>query len=102
LIDYDFKITYQSRKIHDKADALTRRPENKSSDENDARNKHMHQTLLFVERLNNKVKEDLVNDLKEKVDDLQLFERAMKLNQENVFCIAIKKIMKTKKHSYEQ
>jgi hypothetical protein len=102
LIDYDFKITYQSRKIHDKADVLTRRSENKSSDENDARNKHMHQTLLRVERLNDKVKEDLVNDLKEKVDDLQLFERAIKLNQENVFCIAIKKIMKIKKHSYEQ
>jgi hypothetical protein len=40
----------------------------------------MHQTLLFVERLNDKIKEDLVNDLKEKFDDLQLFERAMKLN----------------------
>jgi hypothetical protein len=101
LIDYDCKITYQSRKIHDKADVLMRRSENKSLNENDARNKHMHQTLLFVERLNDKVKEDLINDLKKKIDDLQLFERAMKLNQENVFYIAIKKIMKVKKHSYE-
>jgi hypothetical protein len=84
LIDYDFKITYQSRKIHDKTDALTKRPKNISSDENDARNKHMHQTLLSADRLNDKLKKNLINDLKENETSLQLFERVMKLNKSDV------------------
>jgi hypothetical protein len=63
---------------------------------------NMYQTLLLVSRLDDKMQEDLVNDLKEKVNDLHLFERVMKLNQKNIFCNEMKKIIKIKKHSYEQ
>jgi hypothetical protein len=62
----------------------------------------MYQTLLLVSRLDEKVKKNLVNDLKEKVSDLHLFERVMKLNQKNIFYIEMKKVMKVKQHSYEQ
>jgi hypothetical protein len=62
----------------------------------------MYQILLFVSRLNDKVQEDLVNDLEEKVNDLHLFERVIKLNQKNIFCIEMKKIIEIKKHSYKQ
>jgi transposase InsO family protein len=100
LADYDFKITYQPGKIHDKADALTRRPGDKPSDENDARNKHMHQTLLPANRLDDKLNGSLINDLEEV--EPQLFERAMKLNQEDAFCINMKKAIKDKRHSHKQ
>jgi hypothetical protein len=62
----------------------------------------MYQILLLASRLDEKMKKDLVNDLKEKVNDLHLFERVMKLNQKNIFCIKMKKVMKVKQHFYEQ
>jgi hypothetical protein len=62
----------------------------------------MYQILLLVSCLDEKVKEDLVNNLKKKVNDLHLFKRVMKLNQKNIFCTEMKKIMKIKQHSYEQ
>jgi hypothetical protein len=100
--DFDFEIIYQAEKIHDKADVLTRRSNDRSENETDERNKHMYQILFFVNRLDDKVQEDLINDLEEKDNDLHLFERVMKLNQKNIFCIEMKKIIKAKKHSYEQ
>jgi hypothetical protein len=102
LIDYDFKIIYQSRKIHDKADVLTRRPENKFSNENDARNKHMHQTLLSADKLNDKLKKNLINNLEEDETSLQLFKRVMKLNKSDVICIELRKVINKKKHNYKQ
>jgi hypothetical protein len=71
LIDYDFKITYQLRKIHDKVNALTRRSEDKSSNENDARNRHMYQILLSISKLNDKIKKNMINDLKIKAKDVE-------------------------------
>jgi hypothetical protein len=104
LIDYDFKITYRSKKIHDKVDALTRRSEDKSSSENDARNRHMYQTLLSINRLNDKIKESMINDLKINAKDIesQLFERFMKLNQKNSFYIEMKRVIEDKRHSHKQ
>jgi hypothetical protein len=102
LADFDFEITYQAEKIHDKADALTRRSGDRSENEIDERNKHMYQILLSINRLDDKVKKDLVNNLKKKVNNLQLFERVIKLNQKDIFCIEMKKIIKTRKHSYCQ
>jgi transposase InsO family protein len=99
LADFDFEITYQAGKIHDKADALTRRPGDRPKDETDERNKHMHQILLPASRLDDKLKESLINDLEE---ETQLFERAMKLNQEDAFCIEMKKAIEDKRHSYKQ
>ncbi len=42
LVEFDFKIAYQSEKNNDKANSLIRRFENRSIDESDVRNKHMH------------------------------------------------------------
>jgi FlaA1/EpsC-like NDP-sugar epimerase len=60
----------------------------------------MHQTLLSANRLNDKLNESLINDLEEV--ESQLFERVMKLNQKNVFCIDMKKVIKDKRHSHKQ
>jgi hypothetical protein len=57
---------------------FTKRSEDKLLDENDARDKHTHQKLLFINKLNDKLKENLIIDLK-KVKS-QLFKRVMKLN----------------------
>jgi hypothetical protein len=42
LVEFDFKIAYQSEKKNDKADSLTRHSENQFVNELDDRNKHMH------------------------------------------------------------
>jgi hypothetical protein len=62
----------------------------------------MYQILLSISCLGDKVKKDLINNLKKKVNDLQLFERVMKLNQKDIFYIEMKKIIEVRKHSYEQ
>jgi hypothetical protein len=48
------------------------------------------------------MKEDLVNDLEKEKVDSQLFERVMKINQKDVFCIEMKKIINDKRHFYEK
>jgi hypothetical protein len=42
LAKFDFKIAYQSEKKNDKADALTRRFDDKSIDESNDKQRHMH------------------------------------------------------------
>jgi hypothetical protein len=42
LTEFDFKIAYQSKKKNDKADSLIKRSKDRSIDESDDRNKHMH------------------------------------------------------------
>ncbi len=44
LIEFDFKIAYQSKKKNDKADSLIKRFEDRSNenDDSDDGNKHMH------------------------------------------------------------
>ncbi len=51
LIEFDFKIAYQSEKKNDKANSLTKRFEDRSVDKSDDRNKHMHQTVLSAEKI---------------------------------------------------
>jgi hypothetical protein len=51
LVEFDFKIAYQSKKKNDKADSLTRRFDDRSIDESDDQNKHMHQTVLTSEKV---------------------------------------------------
>jgi hypothetical protein len=60
LVDFDFEIIYQVKKIHDKADILTRWSNDKLKNETDERNKHIYQILLFISRLDDKVQEDQV------------------------------------------
>lgn len=88
LAEFDFKIAYQPGKIHDKADALTRRPGDKPSSEEDIRNKHMNQTLLPSSKLEDGIN-DIINDL-EPEDDLQLFDKVKLANQKDEYCEKIK------------
>ncbi len=50
LTKFDFKIAYQFEKKNDKADALTRRFDNRSIDELNDKQRHMHQILLFSKK----------------------------------------------------
>ena len=51
LSELNFVITYRPGKKNEKADALTRRPNDKSHDDDDERQQHQLQTLLPPERL---------------------------------------------------
>jgi hypothetical protein len=64
LANFDFEITYQAEKIHEKANVLTRRSNDRLENETDERNKYMYQTLFSANRLNDKLKKNLMNDLK--------------------------------------
>jgi hypothetical protein len=55
LIEFDFKITYQSEKRNDKANSLIKRFENRSIDESNDRNKHMHQIVLSAEKIDSRI-----------------------------------------------
>jgi hypothetical protein len=64
LVEFDFKIAYQSEKKNDKTDSLIKRLENWSKNESNDRNKHMHQTILSAKKMNSKIVQKL-NDTKE-------------------------------------
>ena len=51
LSEFNFVITYRPGKKNEKADALTRRPNDKPHDDDDERQQHQLQTLLPPERL---------------------------------------------------
>jgi hypothetical protein len=88
LTEFDFKITYQSEKKNDKADSLTKRFEDRSIDESDDRNKHMHQTILSIEKVNSRIVQEL-NDTKEH-SELFLFDRVKTVNQKDSKCAEIR------------
>ncbi len=57
LAEFDFKIAYQSEKKNDQADVLTRHSKDRlivNNNEND-RNKHMHQTILSSEKVDSQI-----------------------------------------------
>jgi hypothetical protein len=62
----------------------------------------MHQTLLSANKLNDKLKKNLINDLEEDETSLQLFEQVMKLNKSDVICIELRKAINEKRHNYKQ
>jgi hypothetical protein len=83
LAEFDFKIAYQSKKRNDKADSLTKRSKDRSIDESNDRNKHMHQTILSTEKIDSRIVQEL-NDMKENsMIDLSLFDRVKTVNQKN-------------------
>ncbi len=78
LTEFDFKIAYQSKKKNDKADSLIKRSKDRSIDESDDRNKHMHQTILSAEKIDSRIVQKL-NDTKENSTiNLFLFDRVKK------------------------
>jgi hypothetical protein len=102
LVEFDFKITYQSEKKNDKADSLIRRLEDRSIDESNDRNKHMHQTILSTEKIDSRIVQEL-NDTKENSTiDLFLFDRVKTINQKNTTCIAIRDAIRVKKKFFDE
>jgi 6-pyruvoyl-tetrahydropterin synthase len=102
LIEFDFKIVYQSEKKNDKTDSLIRRFKNRSKNESNDRNKHMHQTILSAKKMNSKIVQKL-NDTKENLNaELSLFDRIKLINQKNLTCVAIRKTIQNRKKFFDE
>ncbi len=101
LAEFDFKIAYQSEKKNDKTNSLIRRLGNRSVDESDDRNKHMHQIVLSSNKMNSQIMQEL-NDTKETISELSLFDRVKTANQKNSTCIAIRDAIRNKKKSFDE
>ncbi len=100
LAEFDFKIAYQSEKKNDKADSLIKRSENRSLDESNDRNKHMHQTILSFEKLDSQIVQEL-NDTKKNLE-LFLFDRVKSVNQKDSTCTEIRRALLKNKKSYDE
>jgi hypothetical protein len=102
LTEFDFKIAYQSEKKNDKADSLIKRLEDRSIDESDDRNKHIHQTILSSEKIDSRIMQEL-NDTKEKTNlKLSLFDKVKLVNQKNRTCVEIRKALRENKKSFDE
>ncbi len=103
LAEFDFKIAYQSKKKNDKADALTRRLDDRSDGDDDSndRNKHMHQTILSAEKIDSRIVQEL-NDTEEKDSKLSLFDRVKSVNQKNATCTIIRDAIRNRKKFFDE
>jgi hypothetical protein len=101
LAEFDFKITYQSKKKSDKTDSLTKRLDDRSINESDNRNKHIHQTVLTSEKVDSQILQEL-NDIEEENFELSLFDRIKTANQEDVTCVTIKNAIRNQKKSFNE
>jgi hypothetical protein len=100
LAEFDFKKAYQSEKKNDKANSLIKRFENRSIDESDDRNKHIHQIVLSQNKIDSRVVQEL-NDTEENTK-LFLFDRVKIINQEDRTCTEIRKVLQENKKSYDE
>jgi hypothetical protein len=100
LAEFDFKIVYQSEKKNDKANSLIKRFENRSIAESNDRNKHMHHIVLFLNKINSRVVQEL-NDTEEDTK-LFLFDRVKIASQEDRTCTDIRKVLQENKKSYDE
>jgi hypothetical protein len=101
LIEFDFKIIYQSEKKNDKTNSLIKRFENWLIDESNNRNKHMHQIVLSSEKVDQRILQKL-NDIEEENLELSLFDKVKLANQKNSTCIAIRDAIRNKKKSFDE
>ncbi len=102
LVEFDFKIAYQSKKKNDKADSLTRRFEDRSIDESNDRNKHMHQIILFSDKMNSRIVRELNDTEQDSISELSLFDRVKTANQKNITCVAIRDAIRQRKKSFDE
>jgi hypothetical protein len=102
LAEFDFKIAYQSEKKNDKADSLTRRFEDRSIDETDDRNKHMHQTVLSTEKVDSRIVQKLNDTEKNLNSKLSLFDKVKSANQKNEICTTIRNAIRNRKKSFDE
>jgi hypothetical protein len=100
LVEFDFKIAYQSEKKNDKADSLIKRFEDRSIDEFDDRNKHIHQTILSAVKVDSRIVQKL-NDT-EKNSKLFLFDWVKSANQKDFTCITIRDAIRDRKKSFDE
>ncbi len=102
LAEFDFKIAYQSKKKNDKANSLTRRFEDKSVDETNDRNKHMHQTVLSTEKVDSRIVQKLNDTEKNLNSKLSPFDRVKSANQKNEICTTIRNAIRNRKKSFDE
>ena len=69
LSEFNFVISYQSGKKNDKADALTRKPNERPVDDNDERREHRVRVLLPSDRIELQPIETISNDDENSDDD---------------------------------
>jgi hypothetical protein len=100
LTEFDFKIIYQLKKKNDKANSLTKRLEDKSIDESNDRNQHMHQIVLSLNKINSRLVQELHDT--EKDTRLFLFDRVKTVNQKDRTCIEIRKVLQENKKSHNE
>jgi hypothetical protein len=101
LIEFDFKIAYQSEEKNDTADSLIKRLEDRFIDESNDRNKHMHQIVLSANKIDSQIMQEL-NDTKETSSELSLFDRVKSANQIDSTCIAIRDAIRNKKKIFDE
>jgi hypothetical protein len=101
LAKFDFKIVYQSDKKNDKANSLTRWSSDRSSDKNESnsRNKYIYQIVLFSEKVNARIFQE-INDIES--EKLKLFDRIKNVNQTNANWTKIKDALKRNKKYYNE
>ncbi len=100
LVEFDFKIAYQSEKKNDKANSLIKRFEDQFIDESNDRNKHMHQTILSIEKVNSRIVQEL-NDTEEH-SELFLFDRVKTVNQKDSKCAKNRAAIQNKKKFFDE
>jgi hypothetical protein len=101
LTEFDFKIAYQSEKKNDKTNSLIKRLEDRSKNESNDRNKHMHQIVLSSNKMNSQIMQEL-NDTKETSSELSLFDRVKTTNQKDTTCIAIRNAIQNRKKFFDE
>jgi hypothetical protein len=79
-----------------------RRFEDRSVDESNDRNKHMHQTILSIEKLDARVIQELNDTKKNSNSKLSLFDRVKTANQRDSTCSEIRKVLLKNKKSYDE
>ncbi len=86
---------------------MIKRFENRSINESNDRNKHMHQTVLSIKKINLHILQKL-NDTKKNFtkeisnSKLSLFDRVKTVNQKNRKCTEIRKVLQENKKSYDE
>lgn len=96
LSEFNFQIVYRPGKQNDKADALTRRPDDRPTTDNDDRELRQHQIILTPNRLHPELSNTLsANCLEEQNETLE--EYVNRMNKENEEGIRIRKALTDQK-----
>ena len=86
LSGFNFVISYIPGKENQKADSLTRRPNDLPSDDNDDRQRHLLQTLLPAKRLE-------IVSIEEK-KNITIVEKVVRANLEDDYCSKLRHSLK--------